>query len=924
MARVPKKYLSCSTPAVPTTDAEGPFRPIPKCDPPLVPPSPDYTLAQAEAGEAAVLGLPLPMVFLSPEVTVSCDRWPAWETGSAPVGDPVTVAAGRYTASLYIQNLGLPRDDVYFIAEVFATQLSAAQALAVAGQTEELAALLSISQISAQTIIDSVAAIQLDLFDQADALAVSLLECLWANEPRVANCPDGAVIGSGYNNPSVILAGLYFSKYSQADANDQAAAAAELALECVYANDAQTVVCSDVDPLLYQLDPGNTLQTLGQSPGIDASQVFVNTSAVDAGWTFSSVSTEDANLQAREYLLTLLSCFYILPDPTPAVCDLDGDGYPADATVEPTVYDGVSVGNPVVVSANYVYSFDSMADALLQAQALAVSSLYCRWSNCQMTYSCEDSLADPSLADQVAAHCSTLASPSVYDDPYDLANKVGVEVYVGAFDKTIELFAIPAKSGDGYTYTVDAGDFPSEIGYLDANTSAANFALSQLLCIYCNPEIESSCPPLSITYTIKVEGVSYFVDGNVLLGVDTRPTIDIFGPEGDGAFTFCGADPQTVVFQADEIGKVAFKDLITLDTPCEFSNDETYAACNPANLVAAPDTWDWINPQTGAVEPRATQKVAATLPYDTPDHLSPKSTPGWVKVESGTFTASSQAEANSLAVAFALAQLDCFFENIPVTETCVPGGPVVSPLLTGTYSIPGGMYTSYISQADATTQAHTAALSMLVCMFCSREVKHTTCPIITLPECTCFSSISEDDATLTAEALLAAILAARPPCPDEWWNPGGGGGGGSGSSGSSGAASSGSDKSTAIVPASWQETGYAALFTHEMPEVRFDDIIRVPIRGAITRSLIDTRYLEVCDPGTVVVDSAVGDTGPVICARVEGPTLVVEVAAVGRRPETVTIRLTGFRRGFSGLRFPSRTAVQFEANEIFINSAYPK
>ena len=49
----------------------------------------------------------------------------------------------------------------------------------------------------------------------------------------------------------------------------------------------------------------------------------------------------------------------------------------------------------------------------------------------------------------------------------------------------------------------------------------------------------------------------------------------------------------------------------------------------------------------------------------------------------------------------------------------------------------------------------------------------------------------------------------------------------SSSSGSPPSSSSSSSKSTAIVPCSWNETGYVALFIAEMPEVRFDDHVEI-------------------------------------------------------------------------------------------------
>ena len=135
--------------------------------------------------------------------------------------------------------------------------------------------------------------------------------------------------------------------------------------------------------------------------------------------------------------------------------------------------------------------------------------------------------------------------------------------------------------------------------------------------------------------------------------------------------------------------------------------------------------------------------------------------------------------------------------------------------------------------------------------------------------------------------------------------------------------SSESSKSTAIVPAPWLgEDGFAALFIHEMPEVRFDDVMTVPLDGRITKCAMDGRYVQVCHPGSIQVCGWSGDRPGNLGFRVEGGFVVIEA---GRfcRPREVVIRLTGVRLGFQGLRLPSRTREQFEANEAFINSAYP-
>jgi hypothetical protein len=132
-----------------------------------------------------------------------------------------------------------------------------------------------------------------------------------------------------------------------------------------------------------------------------------------------------------------------------------------------------------------------------------------------------------------------------------------------------------------------------------------------------------------------------------------------------------------------------------------------------------------------------------------------------------------------------------------------------------------------------------------------------------------------------------------------------------------------SEKSTAIVPASWSPTGYSALFIHEMPEVRFDDVLTAIVDDE-TLIAIDPRFLEVCEPGTVQVCGCVPDLPVPVGAAVENDAVRVRLGARGSdQSVNLVIRLTGIRKGFSSQRFPNRTEEQFLANEAFIRSAYP-
>lgn len=134
---------------------------------------------------------------------------------------------------------------------------------------------------------------------------------------------------------------------------------------------------------------------------------------------------------------------------------------------------------------------------------------------------------------------------------------------------------------------------------------------------------------------------------------------------------------------------------------------------------------------------------------------------------------------------------------------------------------------------------------------------------------------------------------------------------------------SGSDKSSAIVPASWSPTGYVALFIHEMPEVRFDDVMVVEVEQKNQEVPIDFRFAEVCEKGSLEVCGFASDKPAAIKAKVVGDKVQLAFEEETQEKIRIVLRLTGIRRGFAGKRFPRRTREQFLANEAFINSAYP-
>lgn len=182
---------------------------------------------------------------------------------------------------------------------------------------------------------------------------------------------------------------------------------------------------------------------------------------------------------------------------------------------------------------------------------------------------------------------------------------------------------------------------------------------------------------------------------------------------------------------------------------------------------------------------------------------------------------------------------------------------------------------------------------------------------------------------ITCQAHSGPIILQNSCCKNDSGSPPseGGGGGESESSGSDGGGGddSGSDKSTAIVPASWTGTGYVALFTDESPEVLFRDTVRVTFdpHQYVRKVSVDRRFLEVCEQDLVWVDGYSYNSVWGFAAELKKGILTVRRNWFSRA-RTAIVTLAGVRRGFVGKRFPARTREQFEANERFINSAYPK
>ena len=120
----------------------------------------------------------------------------------------------------------------------------------------------------------------------------------------------------------------------------------------------------------------------------------------------------------------------------------------------------------------------------------------------------------------------------------------------------------------------------------------------------------------------------------------------------------------------------------------------------------------------------------------------------------------------------------------------------------------------------------------------------------------------------------------------------------------------------AIVPC---QSDFVALFCVESPEVRFEDVVRVPVTGPVTRTAIDPQFIEVCEPGSIDVISVISLLPALVGAAVEGSEIVVRVA--GDLPPYVVVKLSGIRSGSRNVRFPLKTRDQMQRNNAFWSTA---
>jgi hypothetical protein len=116
----------------------------------------------------------------------------------------------------------------------------------------------------------------------------------------------------------------------------------------------------------------------------------------------------------------------------------------------------------------------------------------------------------------------------------------------------------------------------------------------------------------------------------------------------------------------------------------------------------------------------------------------------------------------------------------------------------------------------------------------------------------------------------------------------------------------------AIVP---HQDDFVALFCVESPDVRFEDVVRVPVVGPVTTARLDPMFVGVCEPESLDVISVTAPTPAAIGAVVTGDTVTVRIE--GDLPPFVIVTVSGVRAGSRGVRFPRKTREQMLRNNSF-------
>ena len=122
----------------------------------------------------------------------------------------------------------------------------------------------------------------------------------------------------------------------------------------------------------------------------------------------------------------------------------------------------------------------------------------------------------------------------------------------------------------------------------------------------------------------------------------------------------------------------------------------------------------------------------------------------------------------------------------------------------------------------------------------------------------------------------------------------------------------------AIVESPKPDT-YVSLACTEMPETRFDDIVKLDVVEQSFSYDLDETYVFVCEEDSIEPISYVCDLPAIAGLKVQSGTLFVNFSELTELPNSITIKLSGIRKGRADKRFVEWTREQAMENAHFWN-----
>jgi len=343
---------------------------------------------------------------------------------------------------------------------------------------------------------------QEDADSRALSQAESHLSCVWGNDQVDVSCEELDLGHGGGVVTYTVPPNTIFSGSGQSDANDQAHALALLQLECLYYSEAINDRCVALDITGPELD--QLMHPLG-SANLDTNVSGTDIS-IPYGYFKSSFSQDDADTQAVNLKNSLMICRWgsaYIPRPcsttfeveTGSLAYLFGNAPTVDLLLSDTLSSNLHTPSDTFTSSVSAADADDMAEAYAQASSLCV---YC---NPDVPAFCSPPAVEINSSDEtlgLPAHsvCST-DTDSILNQSTQLAvipasSKTekecrwpNEEIKLTCEDYATSINEEPINLTDDTIaryVVIPAGTFSSDVSQADANLLAEGYATAALLC----------------------------------------------------------------------------------------------------------------------------------------------------------------------------------------------------------------------------------------------------------------------------------------------------------------------------------------------------------------------------------------------------------------------------------------------------------